>query len=334
MQESPPDGRANRHLMSGTTIRRAAQSAMRVLERSGVPDAYASAWLLSASAARLGIVGVGVAQRNGDRVMTAQDLETLDNYVNRRCRREPLQFIEGRVKFRAVDLSVRPPVLIPRPETEELVELALEAARRRIDSQPNCVPLRILDVGAGTGCIGLAMLAELPPGKATCVALEPNAVAHSLVLENSPWPRHVHTVHHVSIESFASAEPFDLIIANLPYIPTADLVGLEPEVREWEDHAALDGGADGLDVIRSLVRKLPALLKDGTSPVFLEVDPSAPLILAEWLGTADDVAGGLLNRCAGSEPNVGMQVDGAWNDLRGLMRFVRLQRREAPNDRT
>jgi release factor glutamine methyltransferase len=259
--------------------------------------------------------------------MTAQELETLDSYVQRRCNREPLQYIEGRVKFRGVALVVRPPVLIPRPETEELVELAVDEARRLIAVKPECVPLRILDVGAGTGCIGLAMLAELPHGKVTCVALEPNAVAHSLVLENSQWSRHVHTVHQLPIESFASTERFDMVVANLPYVPTADLVGLEPEVRDWEDHAALDGGADGLDVVRSLVRKVHALLRDGTSRVFLEVDPSGPPILAEWLGTADDAAGGLLSRCAGSDPGVGMQVDGAWNDMSGHLRFVRLRSR-------
>lgn len=160
--------------------------------------------------------------------------------VRRRLRREPVAYILGRKGFRHIELAVDRRVLIPRSETELLVELALDLA-----------PLRVLDMGTGSGAIALAIADELPGCKV--VATDTSAAALEVTRANA---ERLGLVDRVELhEAMLPPEPprFDLIVANLPYVAESEWDELEPEVTGWEPREALLGGADGLDVIRMAI---------------------------------------------------------------------------------
>jgi release factor glutamine methyltransferase len=159
--------------------------------------------------------------------------------VRRRLRREPVAYILGRRGFRRIELAVDPRVLIPRPETELLVELALELE-----------PGRVLDVGTGSGAIALAIVDELPDCKV--VATDPSAAALEVARRNAKRLDLADRVRFVE-GSLPDEGEFDLVLANLPYVSEAEWGSLEPEVTEWEPREALLAGPDGLDAIRALL---------------------------------------------------------------------------------
>lgn len=181
-------------------------------------------------------------------------------WVGRRAKREPFHLIVGSVPFFGRNFRVGPGVLIPRPETEHLVLCALDhlAGRRAED------PARILDLGAGTGIIALTLLLECPTTLGVAVEREPAALG--LLLENR---RSFGLEDRLSViqgswgEMFADRPAFDLVLSNPPYIPTGVLPRLEPEVRDHEPVAALDGGADGLACYRKILSTAPGLLREG-----------------------------------------------------------------------
>jgi release factor glutamine methyltransferase len=160
--------------------------------------------------------------------------------VRRRLRREPVAYIVGRKGFRHVELAVDRRVLIPRPETELLVELALELR-----------PRRVLDVGTGSGAIALAVADELPGCAVT--ATDTSAAALEVARANAERLGLGDRVRFALGTVADDEEPFDLVLANLPYVSEADWGGLEPEVTEWEPREALLAGADGLDAIRATI---------------------------------------------------------------------------------
>jgi release factor glutamine methyltransferase len=161
--------------------------------------------------------------------------------VRRRLRREPVAYILGRKGFRHIELTVDPRVLIPRPETELLVELALELR-----------PRRVLDVGTGSGAIALAIADELPDCEV--IASDTSAAALELARDNARRLGFAERVTFVEgTMPPGAADPFDLIVANLPYVSEAEWGGLEPEVTKWEPREALLAGADGLDVFRMAI---------------------------------------------------------------------------------
>jgi release factor glutamine methyltransferase len=175
--------------------------------------------------------------------------------VRRRLRREPVAYILGRKGFRQIELAVDSRVLIPRPETELLVELALELR-----------PRRVLDVGTGSGAIALAIADELP--ECEVVATDTSAAALEVARANAERLGLADRIEFVqgTLPAAASAEDesspgkgstFDLIVANLPYVGETDWTGLEPEVTEWEPREALLAGPDGLDAIRALLADDP-----------------------------------------------------------------------------
>lgn len=183
--------------------------------------------------------------------------------VRRRLRREPVAYIVGSKWFRRIELSVDRRVLIPRPETELLVELALELR-----------PRTVLDVGTGSGAIALAIADELPDCAVT--ATDTSAAALEVARGNAARLGLANRVRFLEGTSVAG-EQLDLVVANLPYVAESDWASLAPEVTEWEPREALLAGPDGLDAFRATMPALTA---------------SAPLVALEvGEGQAEAVAG-------------------------------------------
>jgi release factor glutamine methyltransferase len=165
---------------------------------------------------------------------------TFGETVRRRLRREPVAYIVGRRGFRSIELAVDPRVLIPRPETELLVELALELH-----------PSRVLDVGTGSGAVALAIADELP--ECEVVATDTSPAALDVARANAERLGLVDRVELVEAVLPDPGPSFDLVVANLPYVAEADWAELAAEVAEWEPREALLAGPDGLEAIRATI---------------------------------------------------------------------------------
>jgi release factor glutamine methyltransferase len=189
-----------------------------------------------------------------DRPLGEAERAPLRDMVKRRGNREPLQHILGTVEFYGRTFASDQRALIPRPETEQLVEIALEIARQK--NSPT-----LIDIGTGSGVIALTLALELPGAELHAIDLSPDALA--LAGENAA--RHdLSDRVRFSPADLLPAEPscFDIIVANLPYIPTHEITALSAEVRH-DPVAALDGGEDGLDLIRRLIEAAPGRLAPG-----------------------------------------------------------------------
>jgi release factor glutamine methyltransferase len=189
---------------------------------------------------------------NFDRPLSDGELTDLRGMVARRAKREPLQYLLGNQEFCGLDFVVSPAVLIPRHDTEVLVEEAL----RRIP-----VARTVLDIGVGSGCVAVSLAKRLPD--ALVWGVDCSADALVVAARNAD-----HHGVHIQLAKGSLFEPFDgvrfqLIVSNPPYIPTSDMAELQPEVREYEPRQALDGGVDGLDFYRQIVAQAPAHLEPG-----------------------------------------------------------------------
>jgi release factor glutamine methyltransferase len=177
-----------------------------------------------------------------------------ESLVARRERREPIAYILGRKEFWSLDFAVGPGVLVPRPDTETLIEEALRVVPDRSAS------LRIADLGTGSGAILIAALTEFP--NASGLGFESSPVAHRYALQNAA--RLIGDRAEIRLRDWAQAQgPFDLVFSNPPYIPSADIESLAPDVARHEPKQALDGGPDGLAAYRALAELLPGLLRPG-----------------------------------------------------------------------
>jgi len=233
-----------------TTIAQVLCAATRRLRAAGIEGARAEARLLLRHVTGLPPEDL-VADR--DRALEGEALARFEVLVARRAAREPMAYVLGEREFWSLPLSVGPGVLVPRPETETLVEAALEAFPDRT------VPLRILDLGTGSGCLLLALLREYPNAVGVGVDRSAEALAHAArnarrhgldgraLLVRGDWGR-------------ALAGPFALIVANPPYVASGELADLDPEVARHEPRAALDGGPDGLAAYRAILPDLGRLL--------------------------------------------------------------------------
>lgn len=212
---------------------------------------------------------------NFDKPLEADELAAMHAAIERRAAGEPLQYVTGEMPFRHIVLRCEEGVLIPRPETEVLVDAALEgvdaAVGRRSagekDPDAALAPVRVLEVGTGTGCIALSIASERPGTHVTATDLSPRAVA--LATRNREALGLEERVELVECDLASGVSPelmgtFSVLVSNPPYIPTAVLASEVPaEVRDYEPALALDGGPDGLDVFRRLLELAPAALEPG-----------------------------------------------------------------------
>ena len=237
------------------TLREALTRATRQLDAS--PDLCAGAARDAALLLRHAL-GISHAAQLADpkRRLTPAQQAAFDALVQRRLANEPIQYITGEQEFYGLALRVTPAVLIPRPETEQLVEAVLA----ELDPTQ---PLRILDVGTGSGAIAIALAHHLPRAHVTAVDLS----AAALEVAASNAARHgltnrIRFVQSDLLDALPPGElPFDFIVSNPPYVPTADRAALHPQVRDHEPAAALFAGPDGLNVYRRLIPQARTALR-------------------------------------------------------------------------
>ncbi len=190
-----------------------------------------------------------------ERPLLTNEVDLYRDYVRQRLQRMPVQYIVGSAAFRDLELSVTPDVLIPRPETEILVEEALQ-----------CLPEggRALDLCCGSGAIALSLALEMD--SARVVAADISEAALRVAKANGERCGLAERVEWFCGDLFAplvDSEPFDIVVCNPPYVRHGDLMGLEPEVQDHEPHLALDGGEDGLDYYRRIVQEAPGAIRPG-----------------------------------------------------------------------
>lgn len=213
-----------------------------------------------------------------DQPLQPEELNLYHQYVVRRGRLEPLAYILGHREFYRYDFKVTPAVLIPRPETELLVEKAAEACGAK--------PVRILDIGTGSGAILLSLLASLPQAEGVGLDLSEAALAvakdnAAYVAEQAKDPTLTNRVSWVQgnvTQGLPAGSVFDLVVSNPPYIPTGDIAGLAADVQK-EPRLALDGGADGLDLYRRLVPAAVQVLRpEGLLAMEIGIHESKPVV--------------------------------------------------------
>jgi len=263
----------------------ALNAAVDALRAAGVEEPRLDAELLLAEATGWDRARLAA---NPDAEIPPAAVRRFGEMVRRRLRREPVAYIVGRRGFRRIELAVDPRVLIPRPETELLVDLALERKAERL-----------LDVGTGSGAIALAVADELPECEVVATDASPAALEVARANAARLGLAERVTFHEGTLPPGDTG--FDLVLANLPYVSEAEWPALRPEVTQWEPREALLAGPDGLDAIRSLLRGLPK-------------PPNARLALEVGEGQAGAVAG-LLGESGFEEIDVR-------KDLAGIERVV------------
>ncbi|MGH7489672.1 MAG: peptide chain release factor N(5)-glutamine methyltransferase, partial [bacterium] len=223
---------------------------------AALDEAEADARLLLGHALRLDRTRL-VAQ--ADRILEAREVDAISALAARRLKREPVARILGRKEFWSVMLNIGPAVLVPRPDTETLVETALDALAR---GGLRMKKLRILDIGTGSGAILLALLSEMP--NAIGYGTDISFAALTIARENAHSSALAARCHFLVCDHAAAiAGPFDLIMSNPPYVARGEIAALSPEVRDYDPTPALDGGDDGLDAYRAIAADVPRLLAKG-----------------------------------------------------------------------
>ena len=276
--------------------RHAARVAARKLEEAGVPESTASADILLAEL--LGIGRLDLTVRDPD--LTRDQQRVYGTWVQRRKNREPIQRILGYAYFRNLKLRLNNETLIPRSDTESVVEAALEYIDR-------FEVRRVLDVGTGSGAIAISIAGERPGVDVHVHATDTSETALELAAINAADANVEVDFRHADLVSgLDGLEAIDLIVSNPPYVKSGDIRHLAPEVRDWDPAVALDGGPDGLEFYRRLFAETPSVLKRG-----------GHLVLEIGDGQAEEVPD--LGRRAGFTT-----ID-VYPDLTGKARAVRLQ---------
>lgn len=195
---------------------------------------------------------------NAERPLEAEELEGFSRCLERRLRREPVQYITGSQEFWSLALTVTPDVLIPRPETELLVEALLDFA-----CETGAGQMRLMDVGTGSGAIAVAAARELP--KAVVVAGDLSLAALKLARDNARRHQVSERILFLCTDLFCGLGRtlFDAVVTNPPYVKSSDFSLLPREIRDYEPRYALDGGEDGLQTIRAIIDQAPDFLRSG-----------------------------------------------------------------------
>lgn len=237
-------------------LKQALETAVRQLDASGVGSPRMNAevllmFTLSCDRAYL--------YAHSDRELTAEEMERYQQALAERARGVPSQYITGHQEFWGLDLLVTPAVLIPRPETEHVVEAVLDLVKRYEVQRPH-----IVDVGTGSGCIALALASELPQAgidavDVSCAALE-IARANAARLQLS---RRIRFGQSDLLSAFAEVPAFDFIVSNPPYVGECEADKVQREVRKFEPKIAVFGGPEGLDIVRCLAPQAHSRLKPG-----------------------------------------------------------------------
>ena len=243
-------------------IREALRRGSRLLAEAGSEEASLEAELLLAHA--LGTDRTHLFQRLPDRL--PPDAESaFDALIQRRLHHEPTPYILGRKEFYGLELEVTPAAIIPRPETETLVELVIASVRARSAGRRT----RVADVGVGCGAIAVALAVQLP--EADLIATDISSDALALARRNAESHSVAERIRFLQGDLLAPLDaPVDVIAANLPYVRSGDFEAGPPEIREHEPRLGLDGGPDGLRLIARLLRDAPPCLKRGGA-LFAEI---------------------------------------------------------------
>lgn len=254
--------------MTGATVREALESATDAMRAAGVEDPRLDAELLLGEA-----MGCGRAAliADGEAEVPPAAGRRFGELVRRRLRREPVAYILGRKGFRSLELALDRRVLVPRPETELLVEVAVELG-----------PASVLDVGTGSGAIALAVADEMPDCAVTASDTSPGAL--EVARANAERLGLADRVRFLE-GTLPGGESFDLVLANLPYVSERDWHALQPEVTQWEPREALLAGPDGLDIYRAFLaacgRAFRPIAATSSTAVAVEVgEGQAPAVAA------------------------------------------------------
>ena len=268
--------------LARTTVREALDSALIALTAAGIDAPRLDAELLLADA--MGVDRAVIVSDPG-RGLEPAHARRFQEHARRRTQREPVAYILGRKGFRTIELAVDPRVLIPRPETEHLVEAALDL--------PHAA--RVVDVGTGSGAVALALKAERPDLRV--VATDSSAGALAVARENAQRLRlEVELLRGDLLEPVAP--PLDAVLSNPPYVADADRAGLAPEITRHEPAEALFAGSDGLALIRRLA---PDAAATGASLLALEVGAGQADVVAEIVRAAGFARTEALSDLAGHE---------------------------------
>jgi release factor glutamine methyltransferase len=253
------------------TIGGALSWSFEVLKAAGVDDAEREAqWLL---AERLGC-SVGTLRARRESPLEAADWAVFQEWVERRATREPIQYILGTQEFLGLEFRVTSDVLIPRLDTEVLVEVAaahlraLAAKEADVGGAPRPPhakdsSLRVADIGTGSGAIAIGVAHLVPAAEVVAVDVSPAALAIARLNAERLGVADRVEFRQGDLLAPLAGERFAAILSNPPYIPAADMPGLDPEVREFEPHLALTSGGDGLEFYRRLAAGAPGLLEPG-----------------------------------------------------------------------
>ena len=199
---------------------------------------------------------------NFERTLTTTEVDRFRDYIKRRVRREPLQHIVGSTSFCGLEIATNRQVLVPRPETELLAEAGWKFLRQL--STRDVPSPAAMDFGTGSGCLAIALAVNCPAARIFAGDISPEAL--EVARQNAKRHLPAERIEFMAGDGFAAVPEgarFDLIISNPPYIPTAEISGLQPEVRDYDPPCALDGGPDGLDFFRRLAVEARPFLKAG-----------------------------------------------------------------------
>lgn len=243
------------------TVLELLQEAVRYLSQKEIPTPRLDGEVLLAYA--LGCQRIDLYLRH-DQPLTEEEIGRFRELIRRRCQREPVAYITGVKEFWSLPLQITQQVLIPRPETEALVEAALDVSRSGAISRGG--PYKILEIGTGSGAVAIALAVEVGE-RVKIIATDRSSEALEVARTNAQAIGVDGRILYIEGDLFDPLEPtsgpFALIVSNPPYVPTHEIPRLPPDIRNYEPREALDGGTDGLAVIRRILREAPPWLEQG-----------------------------------------------------------------------